>query len=169
MAIEKGSMREAINSVYQILVNDEELLRLLWYLPKRITGVDPLSPTIPNIKTMSNYWDIVEQRIMLVEKINDLEETPLCRLYITAGRRRGVFSNYLLATQEIAINLYTHEDYEVDMRSVWISDRINELLALQKDVNGVIGQIDYVAGNPRVAPIQYKRYEHIYEYTTGKK
>lgn len=168
MALEKGSMREAIDSVYQILINDEELLRLLWYLPKRTTGTDPLSSTLPNVKSMSNYWDIIDQRIMLVEKVNDLEESPLCRLYISTGRRRAIYTNYLLATQEITITIYTHEDYEVDMRSVWISDRINELLTLE-NLDGMIGHLDYVAGNARVAPIQYRRYDHIYEYTSSKK
>lgn len=169
MAIKKGSMREVIDGIYQLLINDEELMRLLWYKPKRIDGIDPLSSTLLDVKDMGNYWEIVDERIMLAEKVNDLIEKPICRLYITSGRRRGVFDNYLLATQEIVITVYVHEDYESDMRSAWISDRINELIALEH-VDGILGsRVEYVAGNARVAPIQYSRYEHIYQYVTGKK
>lgn len=168
MAIKKGSMREVINEFFTILRNDKVLMRLLWYFPEEITDVDPLDKTLPEITDLAEYWDIVNQRIMLAEKVDDLEENPVCRLYISSGRRRGVFNNYLLATQEINITIYVHEDYESDMRSEWISDRINELIALEH-VQGSIGRIDYVAGNARVAPIKYTRYDHIYEFVTGKK
>lgn len=168
MAIKKGSMREVVNNIYQLLINDEELLRLLWYRPQQLEGIDPLDENLLNVKDMADYWDIVNQRIMLAEKENDLLEKPICRLYISAGRRRGVFNNYLLATQEIVISMYVHEDYEMDMRSAWISDRINELIALEY-IEGGIGKMDFVAGNARVAPLQYRRYDLIFEFTTGKK
>lgn len=168
MVIKKGSMREVISSINDILINDEDLLRLLWYYPEEISGTDPLDTSLLNVKDMANYWDIVNERIMLAEKVDDLVVNPICRLYISSGRRRGVFNNYLLATQEILITIYVHEDYEFDMRSEWISDRINELLVLEH-VQGSIGRIDYVAGNARVAPIKYTRYDHIFEYVTGKK
>lgn len=168
MTIKKGSMREVISGINNILINDEELLRQLWYLPKDVTGTDPLDTTLLDVKSLANYWDIVNQRIVLAEKVDDLEEKPICRLYISSGRRRGVFNNYLLATQEIVITIYVHEDYELDARTESISDRISELLALEY-IDGAIGRIDYVGGNPRVAPISYKKYEHIYEYTTSKK
>lgn len=79
-----------------------------------------------------------------------------------------MFNDYLLATQEISITTYVHENYEVDMRTAWISDRIQELLALEY-VNGSFGRLDYVAGNARIAPNQYKRYDHTFEYVTKKK
>lgn len=168
MAIKNGSMREVFNEFFTILRNDKVLMRLMFYLPKEITGNDPLDPTLLEVTEMADYWDIVNDRIMLAEKVDDLVEKPICRLYISSGRRRGVFNNYLLATQEINITIYVHEDYETDMRSEWISDRINELIALEH-VSGSIGRIDFVAGNPRVAPIGYSRYDLIFEYTTGKK
>lgn len=169
MAIKQGSMREVVNSIYQILINDEELLRLLYYYPRSADHLDPLDESLGNIKDREDYWDIVDDRIMLAEKDSDLVEKDICRLYITQGRRRAVFGNYLLATQEIMISVYTHENYEYDMRSAWISDRINELIALE-DIAGTLGtKLEYVAGNPFSAPIKYKRYNNVYEYTTSKK
>lgn len=168
MAIKKGSMREVVNNIYQLLINDEELLRLLWYKPIQLEGIDPLDTALLNVKDMADYWDIVNNRIMLAEKENDLINDPICRLYISAGRRRPVFNNYLLATQEIVISMYVHEDYELDGRSNAISDRVSELIALEY-VNGSIGKIDFVGGNARVAPVQYRRYDLIFEYTTNKK
>ena len=169
MAIKQGSMREVVSNIYQLLINDEQLLRLLWYKPQQLDGIDPLDPSLLNVKDMADYWDIVNNRIMLAEKENDLLECPICRLYISAGRRRPVFNNYLLATQEIVISMYVHEDYEMDMRSAWISDRINELIALEY-VEGAMNQrMEFVAGNARVAPIQYRRYDLIFEYTASKK
>lgn len=161
-------MREVINSIFNILINDEQLLRLLWYKPKSKTGNDPLDSSLPNILEMNDYWDIVNHRIMLVDKINDLEADPLCRIYISAGRRKPKFENYLMATQEIGISILTHEDYEVDMRSIWISDRLNELLSLEY-ITGAIGRLDYKSGSPYDAPLQYRQYTHVYEYTTDKK
>lgn len=167
MVIKKGSMREVVGNIYQLLIEDEELMRLLWYLPKQFTGNDPLDINLLNVKDMAEYWNIVNERVLLAEKENDLLGA-ICRLYISAGRRRPVFDSYLLATQEIVISMYVHEDYELDMRSAWISDRINELIALEY-IEGSIGKMDFVAGNARVAPLQYRRYDLLFEYTTSKK
>lgn len=170
MAIDKGSMREVINHIYKILINDEQLMRLLYYYPKSTKQPDPLSVTTktPNIIGHEDYWRIVEDRVMLAEKFSDIINKDICRIYITQGRRRPVFGNYLLATQEIMISIYTHENYETDMRSAWISDRINELIALA-DIDGMLGdKLEFVAGNPRVAPVHYKRYDSVYEYKTSR-
>ena len=168
MTLIKGSMREAIDSIYQILTEDEDLLRLLYYKPKSETGIDPFSSTLLNVKDMTDYWEIVNDRIVLAEKVSDLVEKPICRIYISAGRRRGKFESYVLATQEIVTTIYVHEDYEKDMRIARISDRLSKLLVLEHH-NGMIGKLEYAGGNPRVAPIQYSKYEHIFEYTASKK
>ena len=168
MAIKKGSMKEVINHIYRILINDEELLRLLWYLPEMTTDIDPLDTSLLNVKDMADYWDIVNNRVLLAEKENDLIDNPICRLYISAGRRRPDFGSYLMSTQEIVISIYVHEDYEMDARSSSISDRICELIALER-LNGSIGRVDFAMGNARVAPIQYRRYDLVFEYKTSKK
>lgn len=170
MTIEQGSMRYVINNIYQMLINDEKLLRLLYYYPKSAKHLDPLNEALPNLVDADSdeYWSVVDERFRLAEKTSDLLEQPICRIYISSGRRRPVFGNYLLATQEIKISIYTHENYESDMRLEWIADRIQELITLEL-VDGIFGKLDYVAGNPTVAPTQYKRYDQLYEFSTGKK
>lgn len=168
MAIKQGSMREAINSIYKIIINDEILLRLLFYLPKDGINKDPLDPSLPNVKEMDDYWDIVNDRIMLTNKVSELQTKEICRLYITSGRRRADSNNYYVSKQQIVINSFVHESYYGDMRSEWISDRLSELLAIEH-MNGIVGKLDYIKSDPYEAPIQYQRYTHIYEYSTGKK
>ena len=168
MAIEKGSMREVIGNVYQILINDEQLLRLLKYKPKNKTKVDPLDSTLPNIIDSDDYWDFVDERILLTNKIDDIESKELCRLYISSGRRRANGNNHLMANQQIVIDCFVHEDYQSDLRSEWILDRLNDLLALE-NIEGSIGKIDYVKSDPASAPSKYQRYVHYYEYVAWKK
>lgn len=169
MTIKQGSMREVVGHIYNTLIQDEILMRLLYYYPKSAKHVEPLDDANLDIVNSDNYWDVVDERVMLAEKFSDIIDKDICRLYIMQGRRRPVFGNYLLATQEVMISIYTHENYEKDMRSVRISDRINELIALA-DINGIIGEkLEFTAGNPRVAPVMYKRYDLTYEYVTGKR
>lgn len=168
--IKDGSLRDIKNSLFTILRQDEELLRLLYYFPQSSSRPDPLDPSLPNLTELDlgEYWDLVEERIMLAEKTSDLEELPLCRIYISLGRRRPIFNNYLLVRQEILISVYTHEDYESDDRNDRISDRIKELISLEQ-VKGAIGKMEYAAGDPYVAPTGYKNFRHRYRYIDGKK
>jgi len=168
MVIKKGSMREVINSVYQKLINDEELLRLLWYLPKSRIHKDPLDKTLKNVKTLPEYWDIVNDRIVLSEKVLDIADEKLCRILISSGRRRSNGVSYVVANQQVRIRIFVHEDYALDMRLEWILDRVSELLTMEY-LNGAIGKFEYIAGNPLPAPPQYSGYEHIFEYATSKK
>lgn len=169
MAIKQGSMRQVVNNIYQILINDSELLRLLYYYPKDATNLDPLDAELEEIKDREDYFDIVDDRIILAEKDTDLVSKAICRIYITQGRRRPVFNNYLLATQEVMISVYTHEKYEVDMRNAWISDRISELIALEYIEGTLTSKLEYAGGNPRVTVKGYKKFDHVFEYTTNKK
>jgi len=169
VAIKQGSMRQVVNNIYQILINDEELLRLLYYFPKSSIYLDPLDEELENIKDKEDYWDIVADRAILAEKSTDLINKAICRIYITQGRRRPVFGNYLLATQEVMISVYTHEEYELDMRSAWISDRINELIVSEYIEGTMSNKLEYAGGNPRVTVKGYKKFDHTYEYTTSKK
>lgn len=170
MSIKKGSVRDAYNSIYTAFREDEELMRLLYYPPKDSKNLDPLDKRLPNITEMElgDYWDIVEERIRLAEKTSDLEDKPLCRIYISLGRRRPIFGNYMLVTQEVLVSVYTHEMFEKDSRNEWILDRINELLVSEK-LQGMIGKVEYAGGDPYVAPAQYKNYRHRYRYTDSKK
>lgn len=183
--IKKGSMRQVTNEIFKLLRTDEELLRLLWYPSEDInkkqlhhmdmnlpclvpTGLgEGVSGCVSSISE-EEYWNIVDHVIIPGEKIQEIEENALCRIYMYPGRRRPVFGNYLMAKQELKIDVFVHEDYSKDYRMEWINDRINELLSLER-IQGVLGMLDYVAGNPRVAPIGYSKYEHMFVFSGGKK
>ena len=173
MIIKQGSTLSFFNNIYQELIKDEELLRLLAYLPRgydesKVFHEDPLDPSLPNLVDDSEkYWDLAEERIVLGEKTSDLLEDGLCRIYIYEGRRRPVFGNYAHATQEVNIDVYVHESYDKDFRLTRISDRLNDLLVLER-VAGY-GKLEYKAGNPREAPTHYRRYLHQYVMNVGKK
>lgn len=159
----QGSMRQVLNGFYQKLIADEQLLRLLYYYPEDANNPSPLSEDLPNIVGSENYWDIVDERILKVEKDSDLKDKPLCRIYITPERRRSVFGNYLQAKQGVEVAIFVHEDYNKDHRIEWIGDRVFEILSLSR-IEGAFGMIEYVKGDPWVAPVQYQQYKHVFEY-----
>jgi hypothetical protein len=152
------------------LRSDEELMRLLYYPPRnrKLGHLDPLDTAQPDIVDSKTYWDIVENTIMTATKSSKIEENAMCRLYIYAGRRRPKNESYLMATQEVIIDVLVHDKFTSDMRIEWLVDKINELLALEH-VKGLYGRLDYVQGNNRAAPIGYSLYENVYEYVTTKK
>jgi len=168
MAIQIGSMRNSINNIYQKLINDEELIRLLYYYPQSSTTPDPLDSSLPNLvdNESETYWEIVQERVLLTEKINNIEDKKLCRIYMFTGSRRPDYKNHLLVTQEVYIYVFVHEEYDKDLRLLWISDKIAELLALEP-VAG-IGKLEYAGGDPRDAPKEYVSYEHRYRFSTKK-
>jgi hypothetical protein len=170
--IKKGSMREVVAGAFEILRKDEELMRALCYLPEDTEEdiLHPMDELLPNIVDEDNetYWETVDNHIKLHEKITDIENKSLCRLYIYLGRRRPVFNNYLIAQQEIIIDIFVHNDYSDNMRIGWISDRINELIALKR-LNGTFGKLEYASGNSRDAPIGYSKYQHMFVFATGKR
>lgn len=173
--IKSGSLTEIMNNIYSALIGDEELLRLLTYPPegydsKNNYHYDPLDyDMLPSLVDTENddYWDLVDDKIKVGEKTSDLEGKALCRIYIYEGRRRPVFGNFLVASQEVNINIFIHEDYEKDRRIAAISDRLNELLVLTRKAG--LGEIEYVSGNPRSAPTHYRAYYHAFKVNTLKK
>lgn len=174
MTIKKGITVEFFNAIYQKLITDEELLRLLNYSPtgydsENNYNPDPLDESLPNLfdKESEEYWKMIEERIVLGEKTSELLEQKLCKIYIYEGRRRPVFESYLMATQEVNIDVFIHESFDRDLRISRISDRINELIALELIAG--IGKLEYKAGNPREAPTHYRRYLHQYSMTVSKK
>lgn len=170
--IRKGSMREHINTIYTALRKDEYLMRILYFKPlteelNMPVDYENAEKTIP-ILDREDYWDIVDDRMLTTTKSSDIEDKKaLCRLYIYPGRRKPRHGNYLLADQEIVIDILVHESYSSDLRQQWISDRIYELIVLER-LTG-IGKIEFVSGAPRQSPIGYDKYETVYLITDGKK
>lgn len=173
MIIKQGSTLSFFNNIYQVLVQDEELMRLLYYLPRgydsnSVFHEDPLDIGLPNLVDDSEeYWNLVNERIVLGEKTSELLEDSLCRIYIYEGRRRPVFGNYAHASQEVNVDVFVHESYDKDLRITRIGDRLNDLLALERIAG--YGALEYKAGNPREAPTHYRRYLHQYTMNVGKK
>jgi hypothetical protein len=156
-------MRQNLRDIYLMFINDEILLRLLYYPPE-----DPLDPAKEDILSKSDKWSIIDDRIVLTSKVDDLEEGSVekCRLLLFPGRR-GNTNNYALANQEIVIDLLVHFKYEKDQRLEWISDRVNELICHEK-VTGV-GEMKFKDGNPISAPKNYIGYRLKYEFGSVKK
>lgn len=162
-----GSVRQIISDIHLKLINDEELLRLLYYLPEDADNPSPLSKELPDIIGSDIYWDVVEERLLTVEKDSDLKDKALCRIFITQERGRPVFGNFLQIKQGVEVAVFVHEKYSKDMRIYWISDRIKELLGLAR-IDGVYGKIDFVKSDPWVAPVQYEQQKHVFEFRTEK-
>lgn len=163
------SMFKNLRDIVKLFRFDETLLRLLHYPPEDIAKnvKDPLSPTLPNVLEIDTTWSIRDKHIFLVPKADDLVTTPICRIYLYAGRRqpqtRGSFA---VANQEVIVDILCHMDFEKDLRSMRISDRINELLVMER-VTG-LGKMDYVDGRPISAPSGYVGYQHVYEFGSSK-
>lgn len=162
--IDLGSVRDGIQRIYKVLSEDEEIVRLLWYLPYNTVRPDPLSEALPDLVDFDKdlYWDIVDERILLRQKLNDIEDKKLCRIYLIAGKNRPVFNNHLLSEQDFEIFIYTHDDYESDMRNTWISDRINNLI-VNKGLAG-IGEVQMKGSDPLASPKEYTLYRHRYSF-----
>ncbi|MGE8033872.1 hypothetical protein B1B04_09270 [Lysinibacillus sp. KCTC 33748] len=172
--IKQSSTVEFFSNIYQILITDEELMRLLKYEPKGYDTQenyhpDPLDPKLPNLVNIESddYWKLVDERVVLGEKTSDLIENKLCKIYIYEGRRRPVIESYLVAQQEVNIDIFIHESFDRDLRISRISDRINELIALERIAG--FGKLEYKSGNPREAPTHYRRFLHQYTMNVSKK
>lgn len=164
-------MREHINTIYTTLIEDEYLMRLLYFKPRSPELNMPIDYNDRDTLVMlerEDYWDIVDDRVLTTTKSSEIEDKKaLCRLYIYPGRRKSRHNNYLLADQEIVIDILVHDSYSSDLRQQWISDRIDELIVLER-LTG-IGKIEFVSGAPRQSPIGYDKYETVYLITDSKK
>lgn len=169
--LKRGSMRQVINEIYTKLRKDDELMRILHYPPEN-SELDQLDPLDVELSVtgldVDDYWKVVNHTIRTASKSSNIEEDAMCRIYIYPGRRRPKHESYLLASQEVVIDVLVHDKYSSDMRLEWITDKISELLSL-KYVDGIYGKLDYVQGNSRNAPTGYSLYENIFEYSTNKK
>ncbi len=78
---------KTINEFYHLLVNDEKLLRLLYYMPKD-TEDDPLDPLKMNVSQLPEKDHILQNVLVIGDKTNDLAlETNTCRICFYTGSR----------------------------------------------------------------------------------
>lgn len=165
-------MHGNISNVLNILWNDEELLRLLYYKPEDISKnrPDPLDPSLDNILDIDANWKIRKDLIATVHKSDDLINQKKNILYVYLGDRRPDYNSYLVAKQEVVIDIICHSDFEdMDFRSTRIGDRLNKLFSLER-VFSSMGKVEYVGGKiiDRV-PSQFVGYKHIYRLAVMKK
>lgn len=162
------NMTKNQQDLYKLLSTDEKLLRLLYYLPKNAQD-DPFSPNKPNILSLpdSQKWSIIEDVLKFTPTYNGLDSTPKCRLLFYPGRRGNTY-NYLVALQEINIDVFVHYlANDKDLRLSRICDRVNELLSDEK-VTG-IGNVKFVRGINVPAPDDYLGYNLVFSIGSGKK
>jgi hypothetical protein len=158
-------MYNNLKDIVKIFRFDEKLLRLLYYPAKDLAKniEDPLDTILPNVLDLEEeiLWKIRDNRILTTMVADDLESEPICRIYVYAGKRRPN-TDYTLATQEVIVDIFCHNQFEKDLRSLRISDCINDLLISER-ITG-FGKVEYVQGNPFNSPNDYVAFRHIYKF-----
>ncbi len=166
-------MYKNIQDILKAVRFDEELLRLLYYKPEDYLSktLDPLDERLPNILDMDlgKQWEIRDERIMVTPKDDDLTNKRICRIFVYFGDRFPQRGNYLVADQNVEIDILCHSDFEnADFRSTRISDRLNKIFSLSR-VTGM-GKVEYVRGRPLLrTPSQYVGFRHEYKFGSTKK
>jgi hypothetical protein len=162
-----GVSKNYIKDTFEVLIASETLKRLLWYKPRDNDNPDPLSPTLPNISDDGTLnWQVIEDRILLNSKSDDLVDEPKCRLYLYLGGRNRT-NNPLFEKQEIIIDILWNELFDNDSRLTSIL-RCLDSLVIDKKITG-IGKTLYKDGFPISAPKNYQGYRYIIECWSTKK
>jgi len=173
-------------NTHDLLRQDEDLLRLLYYDPTNYTTQPhPLSDELPNVldpqvgeldadgdkndEYWARIWNIIDKHILLISKADDMENNRLCRLYVYAGKTRPTYGNVsaALANQEIIIDVFVHTSYNIDSRMDEINDRLNQLLVGASGIG--MGKVDIYGGYEFSAPKEYTAYRNIYEIARTRK
>ncbi|AZV43724.1 hypothetical protein BAOM_3115 [Peribacillus asahii] len=157
------NLREYTYKIENVLM-DEELLRLLYYMPKNVLD-NPLDTAKPNIldKPTKDKWAIFNDKIMTASNFNGFDTSPICRLFYYAGNGRSAKDNYLFSKQQFHFDVFVHQSIEnTDKRLEWICDRVNELV-FNKSIAG-LGKTLFIQRHPVSAPVNYVGYRLIYEF-----
>ncbi len=157
-------MRDNMMDIFNLLSQNEKLLRLLYYKPTNYSD-DPLDVNKPNILDMNldQRWKIIDERIKKTDKVDDLSDNEICRILVHLGRRRSDKGNYLVANQVLNIDVVASYSYEdVDLRLEWICDTINELIFDSRTTGA--GKTGFIDGTPIVCPKGYVGYRLIYGF-----
>lgn len=170
-----GTLFKFMNNIEVVLIQDEELVRLLTYKPEGYDTVtqekipEPLSDSLPNLVDNSpEYWKLVKDRIRKGDKRTDVNDDSKCIIYIQEGRDRSIFGNAFFVEQEVLLSILVHEDYEDDWRMSRIRDRVFELLIHQQNMAG-FGKFESVGSDPREAPKGFRRIDFRFKFTNNKK
>jgi hypothetical protein len=157
-----------ILDVFNVLKSNENLKRLLWYPPEDILTDTPipLSPTLPNISDDEELnWRVIDDRILLNSKSDDLADEPKCRIYLYLGDVNPT-GHSVFIKQEIIIDVLWNELFDNDLRFDSITQTLKNLLA-GKYVTG-IGKMEFYDGMPINSPKNYSGYRLIFEVGSTK-
>ncbi len=136
-------LKESLEKLFIELSKDEELLRLLHYVPKNALD-DPLDKLKPDITSLKDKHKIIEKVLIPSDKTYDLVlESKMSRICFYTGSRkpqtsynnvsRRLQDNPYSSDQVYNFDVYVHVDIDiVDFRMTWICDRLNELLLLNR-------------------------------------
>ena len=162
-------MYDNLVDIYDKLISDEGLLRLLHYKPAKFSD-DPFSPTKKDILSSDERWKITDRVIVRSAKTNDLaEDSSICRLCVYPGLRDNSVTNYLIADQAIVFDIYVHiASFDaIDFRLAKICDYLDSAF-FNKAVTGM-GKVRFGAGkNIPNPPKGYLGYRLFYEFGSGK-
>lgn len=158
------SFKESLMAFYSIMINDEQLLRLLYYKADHLEDdVLLISDRRPNIIGSSSWPSIVENHIKRTPKTNDLVEEKICRILIEPFKRKSPSIKYI-SEQGVLVSVLTHLDYD-DFRLEAICDRVDDLFA-NKKITGLQQTIPTAAGKmPKSeVPINYLGFNLEYSF-----
>ncbi|MBI6863882.1 MULTISPECIES: hypothetical protein [Lysinibacillus] len=146
-----------ITEFYHSLINNEKLLRLLYYIPKDQFD-DPLDESKLDVSQLPEKEHVLKNLIVIGDKPSDLSlETNFCRICLYTGPRLPQ-KNYLKninqftdnpysSTQQYIFDIYTPDSVNnIDFRMDWLGEVLNEVL-FQEDVEE-FGDLRFHSGLP---------------------
>ncbi|ATO29019.1 hypothetical protein ACWNPK_20440 [Bacillus atrophaeus] len=165
-------MVEHMTKIFRTVIDDKPLNRLLYYKD------DPLSPSLPDVQTLDNYYDPVDDSSSIMKtiikrapKTDDLINTPICRLCIYLGNAIPKPSNQsiMLLNQDLMIDVYTHINTyeETEFRNLKITDRISSLF-FNQNIAGFGVNVNYNRLLISNAPDGYLGYKMIFTFGASK-
>lgn len=96
----------------QALTGDEELLRILHYVPE-FDGDDPLDEEKPSLLDNDDIdakWALINKHIKSTPRTDDLDAEPIGRVLFFMGRRSNS-SNPEFDDQDVVLDVLMHEDF----------------------------------------------------------
>lgn len=161
-------MRKNVMDIYNSIINNEEILRLLIYNPINYFD-NPLSPEKANILDLpiDDRFKLYDKHILRTPKADDLTQDKASRLCIYPAKRRST-GNYEVADQDIIFDIFVHFDIDhIDLRLSWLCDTINNFIYGSR-ITGM-GTIRFYDGNIIFnSPVGYVGYRLIYRFGSAK-
>ncbi|WP_341302246.1 hypothetical protein MHB44_07730 [Lysinibacillus sp. FSL H8-0500] len=166
-----------LTEFYHTLVNNEKLLRLLYYIPMDPSD-DPLDPLKMDVSQLPEKDHILSKLIVIGDKTNDLAPETHCRICLYTGPRmpqknyvksqNQYTDNPYSSTQHYIFDIYTPVSITpIDFRLDWLGEILNELL-FQESIEE-FGDLRFHSGLPIPnVPQDFIGYRWIYSMSSGQ-